>query len=171
MTCNPVHAKIVCMGTFSKEQKESWPKGHKGCKTCLEVKALSEFHKHNTGYLGVSNECKPCRHIRSKEQYAEQSQEQKMWNSAKWRANKGELEFDIDIEDIKIPDRCPVLGIELEPGGENQDNSPSLDRMDPSKGYVKGNVKVISYRANMIKSNATSDEIEAVLAYTISCGV
>jgi hypothetical protein len=72
------------------------------------------------------------------------------------------------VEDIVIPLHCPVLGLPLyrNSGGAAQGpNSPSLDRIDPSLGYVQGNVKVISSRANAIKSNASPEELLRVAAY------
>lgn len=62
------------------------------------------------------------------------------------------------------PDYCPVLGIELTFGGTGRvsPNSASIDRIDPSKGYVIGNVAIISNKANIIKSNATASEISKV---------
>jgi len=57
---------------------------------------------------------------------------------------------------------CPILGIPLIPGiGAQSPNSPSLDRIIPSLGYVKGNIAVISYRANAMKNDATIDELES----------
>jgi hypothetical protein len=50
-------------------------------------------------------------------------------------------------------------------GGYQSDGSPSLDRIDPKKGYVKGNVAVISYKANRIKQDATPEELEAVASW------
>jgi hypothetical protein len=50
-----------------------------------------------------------------------------------------------------------------ESNGESIDNSPSLDRIDTSKGYVKGNVWVISWRANKLKSDATLAELESIV--------
>lgn len=67
-----------------------------------------------------------------------------------------------------IPDFCPVLGLPLyrNSGGAAQGpNSPSLDRVNPALGYVRGNVKVISSKANAIKSNATPEELLRVAAY------
>ena len=89
-----------------------------------------------------------------------------MWNCAKMRANKKGMQFNIAISDIIIPEFCPVLGIKL--GLNNRkpsDNSPTLDRIDNSKGYVKGNVMVISHRANIIKSNATVDELGQIYSF------
>lgn len=86
----------------------------------------------------------------------------KMFARAKGRAKIKNLEFNITLDDIKIPEFCPILGSKLEcksgkPGG--QKTSPALDRIDPSKGYVKGNVQIISHLANMMKSHATKKEI------------
>ncbi len=57
---------------------------------------------------------------------------------------------------------CPILHIKLTHDG-NRDHSPSLDRIIPQKGYVKGNVQVISLRANRIKSDATLEELERIV--------
>ena len=67
-----------------------------------------------------------------------------------------------------IPDFCPVLGLPLyrNTGGSAQGpNSPSLDRTDATLGYTKGNVNVISSKANAIKSNASPEELLRVAAY------
>lgn len=77
------------------------------------------------------------------------------------------LVSDVELEDIVIPEFCPVLGIKLKSGrgrGQHLPSSPSLDRIDPNGGYVRGNIRVISYRANQLKSNATLEELRAVLA-------
>lgn len=92
----------------------------------------------------------------------EQSPEVKMYRRAKARAAKTGIEFSISKEDIKIPERCPILGVELQvfkgkPGGRK--NSPALDRKDCSKGYTVENVWVISHLANMMKSNANAEEL------------
>lgn len=91
--------------------------------------------------------------------------EKVLYKAAKNRAKAKEWDFDIEIEDVVIPTHCPLLGIELVPrqGGHGaQDASPSLDRIDASKGYVKGNVWVISAIANRIKTNATPEQIMTV---------
>jgi len=77
-------------------------------------------------------------------------------------------EFDLAVEDIlPLPTHCPVLGIELDYGRKKHvmDNSPSLDRLNSTRGYVKGNVAVISHRANRIKNEGTVEEHESVVAY------
>lgn len=88
-----------------------------------------------------------------------------MWARAKRRAQEEKLPFDLDPSDIEIPECCPVFGWKLDIGdGASQDASPSMDKLVPSKGYVKGNVWVISHLANRIKNNATLDQLEAVTA-------
>lgn len=84
---------------------------------------------------------------------------------AKARAKKAGLPFDIDKEYVRslVPDVCPVLGTPFVFYGHKlRPDSPSLDRLIPSRGYVRGNVAVISQRANAIKSDASADEIQRV---------
>jgi len=102
--------------------------------------------------------CGPCNSNRVKGQ----SPEVRMYRRAKSRAAQSGLEFNLNKEDIKIPIQCPVLGIPLSThkgtsGG--RDNSPALDRVDNSKGYIKGNVLVISHLANMMKSSANKEQL------------
>jgi len=85
-----------------------------------------------------------------------------MLKAARNRAKAKGWEFDIEVEDIVIPDTCPLLGIPLVSSRGThgpKDHSPSLDRIDSDRGYVKGNVWVISNRANRIKTDATAEEI------------
>lgn len=85
-----------------------------------------------------------------------------LFKAAKARAAKYGHEFTIDLEDVQIPEYCPLLGIKLEPrqGGKGpQDNSPSLDRIDNNLGYVKGNVWVVSWLANKMKATATHEQL------------
>lgn len=90
----------------------------------------------------------------------------KLLRHAKERARELGLPFDIVEADIQVPVVCPVLGIALVVGnGRQHDGSPSIDRIIPSLGYVKGNIAVISLRANRIKQNASPEELEAVAAW------
>ena len=93
-----------------------------------------------------------------------------MLASARHRAKVKQLEFNITMEDIIIPDICPItlLPIERERVGRKGPgiNSPTLDRIDNSKGYIKGNIRVISYRANQKKSDLSLDEIKRLYEYS-----
>ena len=76
---------------------------------------------------------------------------------AKKRATKRGIEFSITTEDFEIPDECPALGVEMI---KRTRTAPSLDRIDPCKGYVPGNVQVLSAKANTMKNNASKEELE-----------
>jgi hypothetical protein len=96
----------------------------------------------------------------------ERSLARTLWQSAKRRAKEKGLMFDIDVSDVIVPAVCPVLGIPLAISvGKVAQNSPTLDRIIPSLGYVKGNVMVISHRANTIKQDATPEELLRVAAF------
>jgi hypothetical protein len=100
------------------------------------------------------------------------TKEYEMLCEAKRRAKSKGLDFDIEIGDIQIPERCPLLGIEIwVAGGVQTSASPSLDRIDPSLGYTKGNVWVISHRANTIKSDATLAELRLIALNLEGCNV
>jgi hypothetical protein len=89
-----------------------------------------------------------------------------MFNNAKQRAKKKGLVFNLKLKDVVVPKICPVLGIPLFRGKNGMaNNSPTLDRIKLTRGYVRGNVAVISFRANRIKSDAKTWEVEKVLAY------
>lgn len=91
-----------------------------------------------------------------------------MFALAKQRAKKKGIPFDLDKEYLRniVPEKCPVLGITLKRGvGKFSDCSPSLDRLIPELGYVKGNVRVISDKANRLKRDATLEELKALVKY------
>lgn len=93
-----------------------------------------------------------------------------LWKGAKDRAVLKAIPFSIAESDITLPEFCPVLDVALDysvgrKGGSLKPNSPTLDRRVPALGYVPGNVLVISARANMIKSNATPEELRKVADY------
>ena len=99
-------------------------------------------------------------------QWSLNNPERTMLSSARRAARAKGIPFNIDLSNIAIPIRCPVLGIPLIRGdGFRKDNSPSLDRIVPGLGYIKGNVVVISYRANRIKNDATLEELQLVASF------
>lgn len=88
----------------------------------------------------------------------------KMHQRAKQRAKKSGIDFNIEVSDIVVPDECPILGIKInvnsgKPGAYR--NSPSLDRIDNNKGYIKGNIAVVSQLANAMKCHASKEELLA----------
>jgi hypothetical protein len=87
-----------------------------------------------------------------------------MLRQARYRAKKYGLPFDLEVGDITIPELCPLLHIPIAPGREKvHANSPTLDRKIPTLGYIKGNVWVISQKANVIKQDATLEELELLV--------
>ena len=95
-----------------------------------------------------------------------QDKRYRIWCNVKKRAKKSGIDFQLEVDDIPtIPAICPILGIEIKANDISSplDSSPSLDRIDPKKGYVKDNIRIISNRANRIKSDATIDEIRLLL--------
>lgn len=91
----------------------------------------------------------------------------RMYYTAKGRATKNNIPFTITREYVEsiTPAICPVLGIALQRGAENRDNSPSLDRIIPSLGYVEGNVVVVSNRANRLKGDASLQEMKQMVIF------
>lgn len=82
------------------------------------------------------------------------------------RAKKLGLEFNIDASDIPLPKFCPVLGIELSVGDSTGRNStPSVDRIDNTKGYVKGNVVVVSNKVNAVKRDLPLVELQKIVKF------
>ncbi|KKL89438.1 hypothetical protein LCGC14_1914670 [marine sediment metagenome] len=89
----------------------------------------------------------------------------KLWMYAKKRAKNKRIRFNISVLDLPdVPKYCPVLGVRIIVNNRMgpHDRSPSLDRIIPKLGYVKNNVRVISYKANRIRSNANTEELKLV---------
>jgi len=87
-----------------------------------------------------------------------------IFRRAKRRAKELGLPFLIQMEDVVIPEICPVLGIKMKltARGSSRMEAPSLDRIIPALGYVPGNVCVISQGANRIKGNRSLDETRVI---------
>jgi hypothetical protein len=89
------------------------------------------------------------------------TQEYRLYFLAKQRANQKNINFNLDVDDIIIPEYCPILNLKLRKNHKGwAPDAPTLDRIIPEKGYVKGNVKVISGKANVMKNNATLKELK-----------
>lgn len=159
------------------------------CTKCLIEKPKEEFYKRDARSRRAS--CKSCDNRGHKEwvaknpeasrkikekwdannkdkrkqsyvNYRRRFPERILLRSAKNRAQKYGLDFNLEEKDITIPIHCPVFGFPLvmhEGRNGGRFNSPSLDRIDPEKGYVKGNIQIISYKANAMKSNASKEEL------------
>jgi len=82
---------------------------------------------------------------------------------ARTRATQKNMEFTISKEDIIIPDKCPLLGIDIIPNAKDRKHSPSLDRIDSNRGYTPDNIWVVSSRANTLKNDASLQELQTLV--------
>lgn len=97
-------------------------------------------------------------------------------SALKYRAKKMSLDFNLDteyVESLMIP-YCPALGYKLQysilPGNKykKRKDAASIDRIDSSLGYTKGNVQILSWQANLIKQNATDSELRLFANWVLS---
>jgi hypothetical protein len=162
------------------------------CNSCQEILTEKNCYRSNDKkYInrrGFLHKCKLCQekyrkkymesdyakkmHRISEAKRRNSNREKYLWTNAKRRAEKNNLEFNIEISDIIIPDLCPVFGTPMKgsSGEYTRDNynpyklsAPSIDRIDSSRGYIKGNVIVISARANALKSDANLNELKMLV--------
>lgn len=144
------------------------------CEICDEKKSLEEFPSYQkndkTYYRWQCTSCAPPSKyykenreeiLRKNKERNTKNPEKVMLAAAKQRAKRDNLPFDLEVSDIIIPTFCPILQIPLKRNEryENRKSSPSLDKIIPELGYVKGNVQVISHLANAMKSYATPEEL------------
>ena len=155
------------------------------CRTCKKNLNYKKFRKVNSlkkgpnkgkfvGWTDINggkrfSTCSECEKDRFYKRYRSNPIPQLIYNFKK-RAKLAGVPFDLEPQDIKnklnlTNTKCPVLGVSMEIsklGAKNNDLTPSIDRIDPKKGYVKDNIIVVSMRANRIKNDATVDEIRKV---------
>lgn len=136
----------------------------KVCTVCKTTKdATKDYLKIGKYYL---NYCKSCYNLKQNTRLHKLSTEERLLRSVRSTAKRKGLDFDLSLEDIVIPDVCPVLGIPLDRtvgakgGGQN---GPSIDRINNYKGYVKDNIWVISLKANRCKSDLTLEQLEKMV--------
>lgn len=96
-------------------------------------------------------------------------QEQWLWKCLANKITDTQERFEL-FKTIKIPTHCPILGLELDWSekqlGGRTDNSPSLDKVIPERGYINGNVVIMSWRANRIKNDGTWEEHQKIADFT-----
>jgi len=165
------------------------PVEYRLCKMCNKEKRYNEYRQVNKnlnkgfkkrgGWSDVEGKqrytyCKPCEVNETSKKYRINPYRQIFYTTKKRALKKG-IPFTLTREDYKklyenIPKICPVLGIkmnhsEIGTTKYQTDNSPSIDKIIPSKGYVKENVMIISALANRIKTDATVDQIKKVYEF------
>jgi len=160
---------------------------------CRVVKPLESYYKHKRHRDGHVRVCIPCQTAKGREYNRTHSEEKRIstikWrkahpvkylvNKARARCRRNGMEFNITADDLPWPDVCPLLGIPVLPCGANfgrgknkpwlgprtfTDGTASIDRIDSSKGYVRGNVWIISWKANQLKQDATLAQLESIVA-------
>ena len=138
----------------------------KKCNLCGEEKPPEQYQKSKHTRDGYANRCKDCMSKQKAEDY------KKRWFKYQIRlkrsfSKKRGIPFNLTEDYLKDiwTDTCPVFGLALVRHAKSHDMCPALDRIDPKKGYTKGNVRYISARANRIKYDATIEELRQVLKY------
>lgn len=149
----------------------------RNCKCCGLDKQLEEFKqriktlKSGEQVINYREICNNCSVIKLKNSPKPTSEQRKakyrknpikvLINDARGRAKRKGVSFDITEEDLTIPKLCPLLNIPILISSNGlTDNSPSIDRIDNTKGYIKGNVMIISHKANTCKNSLTLEQLQ-----------
>jgi hypothetical protein len=140
----------------------------KHCNSCNTTKTVSEFFKRNSSKCGYQSKCKSCS-VKYKTEYnkTKRGHLSSYLSDSKQRAKEKNLPFDLDLEYLEsiTVEICPIFKTPFDWGRDNKgqgNERPSLDRIIPELGYIKGNVAFISMWANSIKQDATEKELYAV---------
>jgi hypothetical protein len=148
--------------------------GKKWCTRCEQMKPVSEFRRERTrlaldGTPAIKASCAQCYCVRFAAKYhgSLTSRIYTLFNSVKGRAKDTGIAFTIDLDTLIIPDRCPVLDVPFVISAERQHpHAPSFDRINPKRGYVPGNVQIVCWLVNKIKSDCDDPEVfDKVAAY------
>jgi hypothetical protein len=167
----------VCSGCGLAKPPEQFYKGHGRCAECVRRRVAEYRKKHPTRVKAAQDRWYQEHRSEHLQNARQRNAALKTRDPVAWllamkgpAARRDGIPFSLTAKDINIPEFCPVLGIRLSPVGShrrsgNRDSAPSIDRIDASKGYVPGNVAVISNRANVIKSYGTAEEHEKIAAW------
>lgn len=141
----------------------------KKCSGCQEVKPAAAFHKNAGKPLNLAAYCKQCR---KSQRYYSNAVANRKWRQrnpvksllicARQSARRKGYEFTLSEEHVVIPENCPVFGFPLIATvgtGARSDHTPTIDRIDNSRGYVPGNIVVVSWRANRLKNDAPATDL------------
>lgn len=137
------------------------------CIECCQHRAL-DYHYDNREKLldkwkikrdNLTQEQKEDIANKSKNWYRKDIRKRLLWR-AKDRSNRLGLDCNLTVEDIVIPEKCPLLEIPFKYGSKHDKwFTYSIDRIDNTKGYIKGNIQIISYLANTMKSQAAIPQL------------
>ena len=140
------------------------------CSSCNIEKDSDEYYfRKDTGRNNL--QCKLCKNAVTAEYRRDhpqlptkESRVRQALAAARSRSRKLGMVFDIELDDVEMRDNCPVFGPPLDWGHTRcRSDSPSLDKVIPELGYVKGNVYIISHKANRLKNNATKEELQSIV--------
>lgn len=152
--------KIPSGGTLAKKTKEkNIIKLHAEGHTWAEISRILNISDSDVSWIGKKLNLNPNWTRRS---YITHNDHIKgyMIRRVKHGSKRRNLEFNLDYTDIDLPKTCPLLNVTLNYTGNFQDPFyPTVDRLDNNKGYIKGNVWVISRLANTMKNCATLDQL------------
>ena len=149
---------------YYEKNKENWRTKYKAKNKEWRRRNKEHLADYQRRYFSAPGARKRASEWRRK--WAARNIEHNLLNAARRTAKVKGLPFNIVLSDIVIPAACPVLGIELQRvGGARTHNSPSIDRIVPSLGYVKGNVIVVSWRANRLKADASREELRKLFEF------
>lgn len=143
--------------SHNKDRKRRRPS--KACYRCKEVLTEDNSSASSRFKCGA---CRNCSVVVSRES-RKRNPISFLLRGSRCSAKRRGREHSINVEDLVIPEFCPVFPwVKIDPQALRSFNSPSIDRIDNLKGYVKGNVRIISFRANSMKSNMTDVEMLAL---------
>jgi hypothetical protein len=156
----------LCRGSFPSEKMGQRMQKHTGlmvprreCLACFNAEQRRKYHEDAE------------RRARRQDRVRERRREnvaRSILNRVRSRANAHGIPFSLKEADIlPLPTHCPVLHIPLLYDARQgpQFTSPSIDRIDPRQGYVPGNVVVVSWRANVLKRDASLKELRSILEF------
>lgn len=143
----------------------------KQCTKCKIYKEESSFRKNKKTKKGIMSICRNCsnelqrlnspkyrenKNKRTRARYLE-NLEKMMLKRTKYKCEIEDIPFNLELSDIIIPEYCPILEVKMIPYTYT---AASIDRIVPELGYTKGNIWIISRKANVMKNDANLKELE-----------
>lgn len=145
----------------------------KKCGACQETLPVEMFHLDSNTTTGYACYCIACTATKAKESYLRKRDNityklKSQLSASKQRAEKKNLQHTLTLQELEslYPKDmiCPVFGFTMQWGNPKW-SSPSLDRIDSTKGYTLNNCQVISNKANKLKNDATLQELKDLVNY------
>ncbi len=166
--CN--HCKIEKKRECFFKHKRNKGNMYSFCIDCVKIKRKEYYDKNRKKLLKKQRSKRTTREYKDKvnikmKEYRKNNPLKMLVRWARGKCKKYGLPFNLKETDLEYTGKCLVFGTELKVGDENLDNSPTLDRIIPELGYIKGNVQIISHLANRIKNNSTIEQLEQVVSY------